>query len=226
MLAGGNQQMKNATSITFVLCGAVVICVLAVVIVYYWQNWRKNGIIEAGKSLGFRPLAQGEKLPIVLVPLINRAGRKYIEILLGNLNGYETAFFDLEFSAGKDWFFQSTVMVNNPQMIMPMFQLKSHGYLWQMFTQRTCGDELKVPGREQDMKSLRLSGKDPQWAGQTFSRATPQFFEKLRKGKWTIEGTQHSLVIYSWGRTIYPRKMQEYVKQAAEIAAEMYSLCS
>ena len=85
---------------------------------------------------------------------------------------------------------------------------------------------MKVPGRENDMKSLRLSAKDPQWALQTFSKATPQFFQKLRKERFTIEGFQHSLFIYSWGRTIYPRKMREYVKQAADIATEMYSLCS
>ena len=95
-----------------------------------------------------------------------------------------------------------------------------------MINQRTCGDELKVPGREKDMGSLRLSSGDPQWAMQTFSKANPQFFQKLQKGKWTIEGFQHSLVIYRWGQTISPRKLQEYVKQAAEISTEMYALCS
>jgi hypothetical protein len=76
------------------------------------------------------------------------------------------------------------------------------------------------------MGSLRLSSDDPQWAVQTFSRATPNFFQELQKGKWTIEGFQHSLVIYRWGQTISPRKLPEYVKQAAEIATEMYALCS
>jgi hypothetical protein len=208
-----------------VIVGLIILMVLAVVIRLRWDKWRKNGVIEVGKSLGFHHLVQGEKLQVVFVPLIDRADRKYFLILFGELNGYEAAFFDLEVSAGKDWFYQSTVMVNNPQVTMPMFQLKSHAYMWQALNQRTCGDELKVPGREKDMKSLRLSAKDPQWALQTFSKATPQFFQKLRKERFTIEGFQHSLFIYSWSRTIYPRKMREYVKQAADIATEMYSLC-
>ena len=73
---------------------------------------------------------------------------------------------------------------------------------------------MKVAGREKDMGSLKLSSTDPQWVLQTFSRATPQFFQKLQKGKWTIEEFQHSLVIYSLGKTISPRKLQEYVRQA------------
>ena len=103
---------------------------------------------------------------------------------------------------------------------MPKFQLKSRDWS-KVINQRTCGEELKVTGCEKDMGSLRLSANDPQWALQKFSRATPEFFQKLRK-----DGFQHSLVIYSWGRTIPPRKFQEYVRQAIEISAEMYSLCS
>jgi hypothetical protein len=146
-------------------------------------------------------------------------------ILRGEINGYEAAFFDLFCSSGKVWFYQSTIIVNNPQVTMPKFQLKSRDWS-KVINQRTCGEELKVTGCEKDMGSLRLSANDPQWALQTFSRATPEFFQKLRKGKWTIDGFQHSLVIYSWGRTIPPRKFQEYVRQTVEISAEMYSLCS
>ena len=164
-------------------------------------------------------------MPVVLVPLINPIKNKYFVILRGEINGYEAGFFDLYIGAGKNWFYQSTVIVKNPQVTMPKFQLKPSDWS-HVISQRTCGDELKVPGREKDMGSLRLSSEDPQWALQTFSKATPQFFQKLREGKWTIEGFQHSLVIYRWGQTISPRKLQEYVKQAAEIATEMYALCS
>jgi len=214
------------TEDVIVLIGLIIVMALAVVIRLRWDKWRKNGIIAVGKSLGFHHLVQGEKLQVVFVPLIDRADRKYILILFGELNGYKAAFFDLEVSAGKDHFYQSTVMVNNPLVTMPMFQLKSRAYMSVMINQRTCGDALQVPGREKDMKSLKLSSKDSQWALQTFSKATPQFFQRLRKGKCTIEAFQHSLFIYSWGQTIYPRKMREYIRQAAEIAAEMYSLCS
>jgi hypothetical protein len=194
-------------------------------ILQYWTNWRKKALIEAGKSLGFRHLMQGETLPIALVPLIDRADRKYNVILRGEINGYEAAFFDLFCGAGENWFYQSTIMVKNPQIMMPMFQLKSSDWS-KVIQQRTCGEPLKMPGREKDMGSLKLSSPDPQWAVQTFSRATPQFFQKLLKDKWTIEGFQHSLVIYRLGKTVSPRKLQEYAKQAGEIAAEMYSLCS
>ena len=218
--------MKNGTTTNLVWCGAILICIVAVVFIrLYWDKWRKNGIIEAGKSLGFHHLAQGEILPVVLVPLINPTHNKYFVILRGEINGYEAGFFDLFVGAGKDWFYQSTVILKNPQITMPKFQLKPSDWS-HVISQRTCGDELKIPGREKDMGSLRLSADNPQWALQTFSRANPQFFQQLQKGKWTIEGFQHSLVIYRWGRTIYPRKLQEYVSKAAEIAREMYSLCS
>ena len=108
---------------------------------------------------------------------------------------------------------------------MPKFQLKSSDWS-HVISQRTCGDELKIPEHKKDMGSLRLSADDPQWASQTFSKANPQFFQKLQKGKWTVEGFQHSLVVYRWGQTISSRKLQEYVRQAAEIAMEMYALCS
>ena len=213
--------MKNGVVIAL-LIGLIV---LTIVIILSWEKWRKRAITEAGKSFGFHRLAQGETLPVVLVPLINPTKNKYFVILRGEINGYEAGFFDLFIGAGKNWFYQSTVIVKNSQVMMPKFQLKSSDWS-HVISQRTCGDELKIPGREEDMGSLRLSADDPQWALQTFSRANSQFFQKLRKEKWTIEGFQHSLVIYRWGQTISPRKLQEYVGQTAEISAEMYSLCS
>ncbi len=210
--------------VIMVLIGCVIFMAIALFIRTSWDKWRKNTVIEAGKPLGFHHLTQAEKLQIAVVPL-NEKGAKYFLILTGNINGYEAAYFDLIISAGKAWFYQSTVMVVNSGVTIPMFQLKSRDWS-HVISQRTCGDPLQVPGREKDMESLKLSSKNPQWALQTFSKATPQFFEKLRKGKWTIEGVNHSLFIYSWGRTIYPKKMRDYVREAGEIATEMYSLCS
>ena len=213
--------MRNAFFISL-LIGLVL---LAVIIRISWDKWRKRAVTEAGKKLGFRRLAQGETLPVVLVPLINPAKNKYFLILRGEINSYEAGFFDLFIGAGRDWFYQSTVILKNQQVTMPKFQLKPSDWS-HVISQRTCGDELKIPGREKDLGSLRLSSDNPQWAVQTFAKAAPSFFQKLQKGKWTIEGFQHSLVIYRWGQTISARKFQEYVKQAADIATEMYTLCS
>lgn len=210
--------------VIYLVAGGIVLIALTIIIIQYWTNRRKKALIEAGNSFGFRHLIQGESISVVLVPLIHRADRKYLLIMRGELNGYEAEFFDLYCSAGDDWFYQSTVMIKNPQVMMPMFQLKSSGWL-KVITQRTCGEALKVPDREKDMNSLRLSSSDPQWALQTFAGATPQFFQKLREGKWTIEGYQHSLVIYIWGKKVSPKKLPEYARQAAEIADKMYSLC-
>jgi hypothetical protein len=127
--------------------------------------------------------------------------------------------------AGEDWFYQSTIIVRNPKVTMPRFQLKTSNWS-QVLSRQTCGDALNIPGREGDMGSLRLSADDLQWARQTFSRAASQFFQKLRNGKWTIEGLQYSPVIYRWGQQIPPRKLQKYIRQAAELSTEMYSLCS
>lgn len=213
----------NANIITVLILCAVVVA-LAIIIRMSWDKWRKNGIIEAGKSLGFRHLAQTEKLLLEPAVQIHKDSR-YFLILAGDLGGNEAGYFDLFISSGKDWFYQSVVLVRNPRVNMPVFQLKSPDWS-RTITQKTCGDALELPGRKKDMGSLRLSSHDPQWAIETFSKATPQFFQKLREGKWTIEGFGHSLYVYHWGKTIYPWKMREYVKQAGEIAAEMVSLCS
>ncbi|HUN56465.1 MAG TPA: hypothetical protein VMU29_15025 [Smithella sp.] len=218
--------MDKNIKIILALMSLVVLGAIIISISLLWQKRRKKGIIETGKSLGFRNLGAGEKMPVVFVPLIDRADRKYFIILRGLLNGYEAAYFDLVVQAGKDWFYQSVVMVKNPKVDIPMFQLKAKPWMTQSLTQKTCGEALEVPNREKDMGVLQLSSKDPQWAMQTISGASPQFFQKLQKGHWTIEGFQHSLFIYSWGRTIYPGEMRDFVREAGEIAQELYSLCS
>jgi hypothetical protein len=178
---------------------------LAVIARLKLDEWRKRAITGAGKSFGFRRLTQGEVLPVVLVPVINSPNRKYLVILRGMLDGNAAAFFDLFCGAGKDWFYQSTVMVSNPKVTMPKFQLRTPR-LSRVLSQRTCGEALKIAGREGDMGALRLSADDAQWAKKTFSKATPQFFQKVRDGKWTIEGFEHSLIIYRWGGST-PRKL-------------------
>jgi hypothetical protein len=213
--------MRNGAVIWLVLGGLVA---LAIKIRLSLDNWRKKSMTEAAKLLGFSRLCQGETLPVVMVPLLDSSRRKYFLILRGAMGGYEAAFFDLYIGAGDNWFYQSAVMVKNPDVIMPRFQLKPPDWA-QVLRQRTCGAELKIPGREQDMRSLRLSGDNPSWTMQTFSRAAPQFLQKLRDGKWTIEGAHHSLVIYRWGKKIPAKKLQEHLEQAAQIAAETYALC-
>jgi hypothetical protein len=148
--------MKNVVFIAL-LIGLIV---LTIGIIVSWEKWRKRAIIEAGKSLGFHHLAQGEILPVVLVPLINPTKNKYFVILRGEINGYEAGFLDLYIGAGKNWFYQSTVIVKNPQVMMPKFQLKPSDWS-HVISQRTCGDELKVPGREKDMGSLRFILRRP-----------------------------------------------------------------
>ena len=112
--------MKNGVVIAL-LIGLIVLTIL---IILCWEKWRKKAITEAGKALGFHRLAQGEILPVVLVPLINPTKNKYFVILRGEINGYEAGFFDLFIGAGKNWFYQSTVIVKNPLVTMPKFQLK------------------------------------------------------------------------------------------------------
>jgi hypothetical protein len=207
-----------------VLAGCAALMAAAVIVRFTWDKRRKNAVIRAGKSMGFRHLIPSENMPVVFVPLIHKDS-KYFLILAGELGGHEAGYFDLYISAGENWFYQSVVMVKNPRVNMPVFQLKPPDWS-RTIRQRTCGDALPVPGREKDMGSLRLSSENPEWALRTFAGASPEFFQKLLKGKWTIEGFQGSLFVYRWGKTIYSRQMREYVRQAGEIAAEMYSLCT
>jgi hypothetical protein len=198
---------------------------LAIIARLKFDEWRKRAITEAGKSLGFRRLTEGEVLSVVLVPLINTPNRKYLIILRGVLEGNAAAFFDLFCGAGKDWFYQSAVMISNPRVTMPRFQLRTPRWS-RALSQRTCGEVFKIAGREGDMGSLRLSADDSEWARQTFSEASSQFFQKVLDGKWTIEGFQHSLVIYRWGEKIPPKRLKEYLMQTAELSTEVFTLCS
>lgn len=210
---------------TGVIIALIGMMALAVVFRLYADARRKRAIAGAAQSFGFHRLTIGEVLPIVSVPLLANPKRKFFVIVRGTLDGHDTGFFDLFVGAGKDWFYQSAVIITNPKVMMPGFQLMSPDWT-RILSQRTGGDALDIPGRGEEMGSLRLSSDDPEWARQTISRAAPQFIEKLRKGKWTIEGVQHSLVIYRWGHKIRPRNLREYVREAADLAAEVFSLCS
>lgn len=55
--------MNHGVAIALVWCGGIVLIVLTIVIILYWEKWRKKAITEAGKSFGFQHLAQGETFP-------------------------------------------------------------------------------------------------------------------------------------------------------------------
>ena len=214
--------MKSSYTIPLIGAG-IGLMVLSVVIRLLWDKRRKEAVVKAGGSFGFHHLAKGEVLPIALVPLIDRLKRNYLVILRGTVNGYSAGFFDLLCGAGKSWFYQSAVIIINPEITLPKFQILTAQ--WSVIlNQKTCENAVKIPGRDKEMGPLRLSADDPQWAEQVFSKAAPQFFQKLREGKWTIEGLHHSLAIYRWGQQVPARKLQEFVKEAADIAREFYSL--
>jgi hypothetical protein len=203
--------------------GALGLMVVAVVLLSLWTSWRKRSITAAAQALGFRRLARGESLPVVLVPLIDRPNRTYPLILRGTLDGHDAAFFDLYYTSGKSWDYQSTVLVRSPTVTMPKFQLRTPR--WLQWRQRTCGDPLDVPGRQADLGALRLSSDDPEWSRRTFVRAPAEFFRKVAAGTWTIEGLDHSLVVYRWGTRVPARKLREYVRQAGELAGQVFDLC-
>ncbi|HKJ92329.1 MAG TPA: hypothetical protein VJ957_04130 [Longimicrobiales bacterium] len=47
----------------------------------------------------------------------------------------------------------------------------------------------------------------------------------MRRGRWTVEGRQHDLVIYRWGTRVPVRRFDGYVQEAADLGAEVLSLC-
>ncbi|MEN6320915.1 MAG: hypothetical protein ABFD82_19445 [Syntrophaceae bacterium] len=205
-----------------IVVGVIGLIVLAIIVLQWWLNWRRRTVIEAGAKFGLRPLGHGESLPLVPVPLFDRPKCKYLVILHGHIKGYECAFFDLYTTFGAEWDFQSAVMLQNPNVIMPKFQLQT--LQWTQPRKQTCGDAIDVPGRESVMASLRLSAEDPEWARRIFSQAAPEFFQNIRSGKWTIEGFQNTLIIYRWGKRIPARKLRDYVNEASELAIYIFSL--
>src|SRR5437588_5763913 len=123
------------------ISGLISALVIAIVIIKCWGEWRNRTLTKAAAALGFRRARRGESIPIVLVPLINRAGRTYSIILLGTIQGFEAAFFDLLTTSGRNWDYQSTVLVKTPNVLMPRFQLMRRQLM--AANQRTCGDALQ-----------------------------------------------------------------------------------
>jgi hypothetical protein len=216
----GGMQVTKWVLLPTGLIGAMV---LAVVLVNHWLNWRKRGIVEAGARIGLTALAEGEKLIVPLVPLIDRPRRKYLVILAGTINGYSGWFFDLFVGTGENWNLQSAVLLRDPDVGMPRFQLRTPQ--WSQMNQRLRGDSVGLPGREHEMRRLKLTSDDPDWALNTFSRASSSFLKKVQQDRWTIKGLDHDLVIYRWGMRVPTKRLKAYVEQAADLAAEMLSLC-
>jgi len=206
-----------------VAVGLVGAMALTVVLVGGWLRWRKRAITEAGARIGLSALAPGVKLMVPLVPLIDRPRRRYHVILPGLIHGREGAFFDLFVGSGEQWNLQSAVLLRDPGVAMPRFQLQRSQ--WATMYQRTGGDTVDVPGCENEMSRLKLTSDDPCWARDVFSRASSRFLEKVREGRWTIEGRNDALVIYRWGMRVSAGRLESYVGQAAELGSETFSLC-
>lgn len=204
------------------LMGGGGLLVLAVALVCWWSDWRKKSIAAAGGAFGFRKCADDETLFLPPVPLVERSKKSCLLIMRGLLGGYEAAYFDLLCYSGKNWDYQSAIMLSHPQAMMPKFQLRRTQ--WLEASQSSCREAVEISGRESDMECLRLSSDDPQWARRAFMKASPEFFQKLREGKWTVEGFQRSVVVYRWGTRIAARELRGYVEQAGELAAETFLL--
>jgi hypothetical protein len=206
-----------------VATGLVGAMALAVALVNGWLKWRKRAMQEAGARLGLHALAEGERLMVPLVPLIHRPRRRYLLILKGVIHGHDGAFFDLFVGEGEHWNVQSAVLLRGAGVAMPGFQLVAPR--WSTITQRTRGQRVDLAGREHEMRGLKLTSDDPDWARSVFSRASGGLLERVRKGKWSIEGFGNALVVYQWTARIPARRLESYLRQAAELGAETLSLC-
>ena len=206
-----------------VAAGLIGAMILTVILVNGWMQRRRRVLLEAGAQIGLAALANGQRLIVPLVPLIDQPGAKYYAILSGHLNGSEVGFFDLFVTAGSQWNLQSTVLLRDLEVAMPMFQLRTSN--WLMLNQRIRGDPVNVPGREHEMRGLKLSSNDPDWAQKVFSHAPEEFLEKVRRGKWTIEGLEQSVIVYQWGTRVAPRRLETYIQQAAELGHNVLSIC-
>jgi hypothetical protein len=205
-----------------IVVSIIGLIILAIILLQWWLSWRRRAIIEAGARIGLRPLGEREYLPVMPVPLFDRPKCRYLVILRGHVKSYECAFFDLYTTFGAEWDFQSTVILQDTNVIMPKFQLQTTQ--WSQPGKRTCGDAIEIPDRGSVMTSLRLSAEDPEWARRIFSQAAPEFFHSLRCGKWTIEGFHNTLVVYRWGKRVPARKLRDYVNEASELAIYVFSL--
>jgi hypothetical protein len=114
--------------------GLIGAMVFSVVLVNRWLNWRKRGIEEAGARIGLTALAGGEKLIVPLVPLTDRRCCKYLVVLTGTINGYNGGFFDLFVGTGENWNLQSAVLLRDPRVRIPRFQLRTPQ--WSQMNQR------------------------------------------------------------------------------------------
>jgi hypothetical protein len=207
--------MKDILGVTALLA----LLATSLALVKFWMNWRQRALTRAGAAFGFRRLQPGEKLPVVLVPLLERSSQHFVLILKGFLDGFETAFFDLYHSSGRNWDLQSTVLVKNPQVDLPKFQLRPRSFF--QTSPKRCPYSVDLP--EVRAAHLELTSRNPEWAQLLFSQASPQFLQKVRRGKWMIEGRCSTILVYRLGTRIAPRKLQKYVTEATELGAELFA---
>lgn len=198
------------------LLGALAVTLISV---SSWLRWRRRAITRAAEALGFRPLAPGEKLAVVQVPIIQRANQTFFLILSGELGGYEAAYFELNHSSGKNWDLQSAVLLRSPDASVPRFQLQPKRF-WQT-SPRRCAEAVDLSTCT-GATGLELTADDPEWARETFERVPRELLARVRQGKWSIEGRHQSLVIYRLGTRIGPRKWKAYMTEAADLASEFF----
>ena len=207
----------------FVFGGLLVLMAITVVLVQGRLNRRKRKIIEAGRGIGLMHPLASQPLQLPFVPLIHKPGNKFLVTLAVQVGGRSTGFFDMTVSAGKDWFVQSAVVVVDPGADMRCFQL-ARPHLTNI-SQRRANEDVELPGREQSLDHLKFTTDDPAWAANTFAEAPDAYFERVREGRWTVEGLAHSVVVYRWGSKIAPAHLSEFVEDAVGLAGETLALC-
>jgi hypothetical protein len=201
------------------ITGLLGVLALTILLLKLWLSWRKRAITRVAQTLGFCRLEHGENFPVVLVPLVERRGQNFFLILKGRLHDYESAFFDLYHRTGKNWDFQSTVLVKDPGLDFPKFQLRPKTFL--QTSPKRCAFAVELPAVL--AAGLELSSEDPEWAQLIFAQVSPDFLRKVRRSKWSIEGRRGSLVLYRLGTRIAPRNWEKYVTDAGDLVVELFA---
>ena len=186
---------------------------------FYLQRRRREGLQRAAEEMGFafEPRPSGIELgeELMALPLLRRQSG-LSNLLRGSFGGAEVLVLDCRVGSGKQAITQTLACFPLRGKSLPKFELRPENILHKIgsaFGYKDIDFETH-PGFS---GSYLLRGEDEQAIRSLFHFGLLSFFEE-QKG-WCVEGGGPWLGLYRQGRTVSPKKLREFLEEAARVYA-------
>lgn len=192
-------------------------------IFYVMSVRRTKNLTKSAAEFGFLP---SEDLPIDESMLVFRESTTLSNRFVGNWNGLEAAFFDLQVGSGK-YSYEQTVagFKRNCNLLIPPFQLHEKGFadkLAMKFSHAYLEIENDPAFTERYSVKTSEAVKDECMA--FFDDSVRAYFAQLPPHKFTIEGADDSVIIYKVKKMVKPADVNAFMTEAGNIATGLLSI--